>query len=142
MEKVMDITQKLAILIESDLSSDDKETAKRKIMGFLKDNPAPPDKDIHKLGTELDVDIDLFEGLIYEILGSFAGHGYAKERSFTEEDADPEELSMGIKVEREHTNWPFMAKRIALDHLSEIKDYYTRLKKMEAGADSKVDGED
>ena len=130
----MDILNRLSLLIEKDLSSDDRETAKRKIMVFLKDNPKPPDADIHKLGSELDVDIDLFEGLIYEILGSFAGHGLAHERNFTESDADPHELAMGIKVEHEHTNWMPMAKRIALDHLSEIKDYYTRLNKMEVDA--------
>lgn len=41
------------------------------------------------------------------------------------------QLSMGRKVEREHTNDPDVAERIALDHLVEIPDYYTRLKKME-----------
>ena len=135
----MDILDRIGNLLGEDIVTDKRETAKRKAFAFLKNNPKPPDKDIHKMAAEMDIDANLFEELIYEILGSFAGHGYAHERNFTEKDADPEELSMGIKVEREHTNWPHMAKRIALDHLSEIKDYYTRLKKMEAGAESKVD---
>lgn len=42
-----------------------------------------------------------------------------------------EELAMGIDVEYEHTRDPRIAERIALDHLAEIPDYYTRLKKME-----------
>ena len=138
----MDIIDRISNILKEDLNTDDKEVAKRKAFAFLKNNPTPPDKDIHKMASEMDVDPNIFEELIYEILGSFAGHGYAHDRNFTEDDADPEELSMGIKVEREHTNWPHMAKRIALDHLSEIKDYYTRLKKMEAGAESKVDGGD
>lgn len=44
------------------------------------------------------------------------------------------ELKMGIDIEKEHTDNPNIAKSIAKDHLSEIPDYYTRLKKMEAGA--------
>jgi hypothetical protein len=38
---------------------------------------------------------------------------------------------MGIKVEMEHTKNKTIAKRIALDHLAELPDYYTRLLKME-----------
>jgi len=41
------------------------------------------------------------------------------------------ELSMGIDVEKEHTSDESVAKEIALDHLKELPDYYTRLKKME-----------
>jgi ribosomal protein S18 acetylase RimI-like enzyme len=41
------------------------------------------------------------------------------------------ELNMGIKVEMEHVDDEKKAKEIALDHLFEIPDYYTRLKKME-----------
>lgn len=55
-------------------------------------------------------------------------------------NADPddqfnaEELAMGIKIEMEHTDDPDVAKSIAKDHLMEIKDYYTRLLKMEEEA--------
>ena len=38
---------------------------------------------------------------------------------------------MGIKVEMEHTKNKAVAKRITLDHLAELPDYYTRLNKME-----------
>ena len=38
---------------------------------------------------------------------------------------------MGIKVEMEHTKNESTAEDIAMDHLSEIPDYYTRLDKME-----------
>lgn len=44
------------------------------------------------------------------------------------------ELEMGINVEREHTNDKFLAKEIAMDHLTEMPDYYTRLAKMEKNA--------
>lgn len=40
---------------------------------------------------------------------------------------DPLEISVGIKVEMEHTNSIEAAREIALDHLVENRDYYTRL---------------
>ena len=41
---------------------------------------------------------------------------------------------MGIPIEHEHTKDKVLATDIALQHLDEIPDYYTRLKKMEADA--------
>ncbi len=48
---------------------------------------------------------------------------------------DNEQLRMGIEIEYEHTNKKDIAERIAKDHLAEIPDYYTRLKKMEEEAE-------
>lgn len=47
------------------------------------------------------------------------------------------ELEMGLKVEREHTTDPEKAREIAMDHLVEFPDYYSRLDKMEKEATSK-----
>lgn len=58
--------------------------------------------------------------------------GIAEKRGIGPDDVDPKELEMGIEIELEHTSDRETAKRIALDHLAEIEDYYTRLKKMEA----------
>ena len=44
------------------------------------------------------------------------------------------QLNMGEPIEHEHTQDHKLAKEIALQHLDEIPDYYTRLKKMEASA--------
>ena len=46
-------------------------------------------------------------------------------------DALEPELKLGIKVEHEHTGDKRMARMIALQHLEELPDYYTRLKKAE-----------
>jgi hypothetical protein len=55
------------------------------------------------------------------------GRGRGKEpKAFNQK-----ELRMGIKVEMEHTEDRDMAEEIAMDHLTEFPDYYTRLKKME-----------
>lgn len=46
-------------------------------------------------------------------------------------DVDPAELARGIAVEMEHTSDPALAREIAIDHLIELRDYYTRLAVME-----------
>ncbi len=46
------------------------------------------------------------------------------------------ELESGSKVEMEHTKDESKAKEIAMDHLVEIPDYYTRLEKMEKDGNS------
>ena len=60
--------------------------------------------------------------------------GRSVEKGFTADDADPKELAVGIKLEMEHTTNPEWSKKIALDHIAEIPDYYTRLVKMEKDA--------
>lgn len=47
---------------------------------------------------------------------------------------DQRQLDLGIDVEKEHTDDPYIAKKIAKDHLDEIPDYYDRLIKMEKEA--------
>jgi len=111
-----------------------EEDIQLKIMELLKNQPSPVDDVIHKFAEKEGLDVHKFEAYIYDILGSILGAGRAKEKGFEEKDADPKELKMGIKVEMEHTTNPLISKRIALDHLAEIKDYYTRLDKMESAA--------
>jgi hypothetical protein len=40
---------------------------------------------------------------------------------------DPNQLSIGVQVEMEHTNDPEIAQEIAMDHLTEDPEYYTKL---------------
>lgn len=48
------------------------------------------------------------------------------------------QIEKGIKVEKEHTDNETEARRIAMDHLVEIADYYTRLNKMEKDANKNL----
>jgi len=50
-------------------------------------------------------------------------------------DFDPKQLAMGIEVEQEHGRNSAQAREIAMDHLKEFPDYYTRLKRMEKSAE-------
>ena len=54
----------------------------------------------------------------------------AKKRNVDEKDIMLE-LKIGSKIEMEHTNDVNVAIEIALDHLNEMPDYYTKLVKME-----------
>jgi len=58
----------------------------------------------------------------------------AEEEGITEKDVDTKELEKGIEIEHEHTDDDKEAKKVALDHLAELPDYYTRLIKMEENA--------
>ena len=60
--------------------------------------------------------------------------GKAAKEGKTSADVDQKQLAKGIKVEKEHTQNRELAKRISVDHLVELPDYYTRLDKMESQA--------
>jgi len=47
--------------------------------------------------------------------------------SLSSQDVDQKELTMGMKVEKEHTKDDSLAREIALDHLAEDPHYYTKL---------------
>ena len=113
------------------MNESSKDEIYAEIMDFFADNPSPPDKDVHALANKLGIDEHKFEGYIYAILGSILGTGESKKKGFTEKDADRNELALGIKTEMEHTKNKAVSKRIALDHLAELPDYYTRLMKIE-----------
>lgn len=50
--------------------------------------------------------------------------------NYDPEDFDSEDLDEGTDVEFEHTDDPEIAQEIAIDHLTEDRDYYRKLKKM------------
>ena len=64
-----------------------------------------------------------------KVISHLKKHGEAKNEP--DDKYDPKELEMGIEVEYEHSPNKQVAKEIAKDHLEELPDYYTRLKKME-----------
>lgn len=69
---------------------------------------------------------EFYEDIIGEQVNTLTGGvGDATAQS----DVDPVELSLGQTVEMEHTTDPDIATEIALDHLSEDPQYYTKLRK-------------
>jgi len=108
------------------------------VIKFFRDNPNPSDEELHEWAEENNLSVDEVEEFAYALATSmveFLHGGLAFEAGFTEDDADPDELEAGIEVEKEeHTNNEMLAKKIAMDHLAEIDDYYSRLDKMEKQA--------
>jgi len=71
------------------------------------------------------------EDVMKQILHSEGVPTAAPVQEAKSEEPDPEQLRMGIEVEMEHTSDPAVAEKIARDHLKEVSDYYTKLKKVE-----------
>ena len=96
----------------------------------------PADDLIHQLADKLEIEHSDLEKEIYGLLSSFLYNGLYndKKRSDGKVPIDKGQLEKGIKVEMEHTSNELVAQRIALDHLTEIVDYYNRLEKMEEAA--------
>lgn len=85
----------------------------------------------------LDEEIVIIKELVLDEKGGKADNmtpeEIAKKHSVTV-DSITNQLTIGIKVEMEHTDNEALAREIASDHLFEIPDYYTRLQKMEEDA--------
>jgi hypothetical protein len=85
-------------------------------------------------------DMGVFTHLLASLAGFGVGYlafsrgyldkGLAKRRGFTYEDFPRRDLETGTNVEMEHTRFPSLAKRIALDHLVEDENYYRKRGRM------------
>lgn len=115
---------------ESKKTDDD---LKNEIVSFIVDKPYPKDSKFHSFAEKMGIEPDDLESLAYSILSDFWANGRYQEKG-SGKKFDAQELKWGIEIEAEHTVSKFMAERIAKDHLTEIPDYYTRLKKMEKEA--------
>jgi len=110
-------------------------TIDEKIIAFLSENPDPSDKELHAWAEGEGLNVHQVETAIYKLatkMVKFLTGGRAMDKGVTPKSVDKGELKMGIAVEKEHTPDDETAERIAIDHLSELPDYYTRLKKMES----------
>lgn len=65
-----------------------------------------------------------------------------KDPGITSKDVDEQELAKGKRHEMEHTTDPKIAEIIALGHLKEIPDYYSRLERMEREASGEESGDE
>lgn len=111
------------------LEVDKKKLALIKL--FQKEAKIKDHRDIHALAEELGIkEPAVLEEMVYEMLQSFWSQGRAMSKGM-DVKFDEKEMKMGMKVELEHTDCDCIAYRIALDHLAELPDYYTRLAKME-----------
>jgi hypothetical protein len=87
------------------------------------------EEDVHGTAKQEGIDKHKFEEAIYKLAQDIFSAGKFNESGMSEGEFDDNELEMGINVEMEHTRNPLIAKRIAMDHLSEREDYYSFGKK-------------
>lgn len=115
-------------------NTESSETHRRIIEYFInRDNP-PEDFEVHDFAKSLAIEHGDLENHIYMILHTMIKKAPGRHKHIPDSQFNPAQLKMGIEVEYEHTDCQKLAKEIAKDHLVEIKDYYTRLLKMENDA--------
>jgi hypothetical protein len=105
---------------------------RKNVMDFFTTHQYPKDEEVHALADKLNVDKHLLEQEIYSVLSDILSYGNYNEKKPS--TINSKQLELGIKIEMEHTDCPLIAKRIALDHLSEDgmeNNYYTNLINME-----------
>ncbi len=103
----------------------------KSIFDFYSKCPDPDHHEIEEFLMDANMDREEFVHHVFRIFSAFASHGKFNESGLTIDDIDHDQLMKGMRVEMEHTKCPLMARRIALDHLSEIHDYYDKLEIME-----------
>lgn len=93
---------------------------------IYKDQVNPAQRDYIKVdGTDFQINSSKLIDLLYNEPSSDLNEAKNKKQEFL---VNPVELSMGIKVEMEHTDDPKKAEKIAMDHLKENPSYYSQLK--------------
>jgi len=130
--------------------------AKDSLIDFIQKNPYTNIYQMRQWAEEECISEDLgVEEILVDIIKDYSmfrrGGKWISEGEST---VDEDELMLGRVIEEEHTSNHEDARRIALDHLAEIPDYYTRLvnMKLEAGVEldrriqknikQKIDGKD
>jgi len=105
------------------------------IFDFFSQNPQPSDDDFHGFAEAQGYDVHAAEAAAYALAGKYIQFlRGGKSQGMDMSQVDENELNMGLEVEAEHSEDMTTRKKIALDHLAEIPDYYTRLAEMEAAA--------
>lgn len=109
-----------------------KDDIKDALVSYAAKGKLVPSK-INEIADKFEVAGGIVEQYTLELLCAVL-KGVGKHKDVPDDQFDSEQLKLGMKVEQEHTGDPYIAKIIAKDHLKEIPDYYSRLKKMEKQA--------
>jgi hypothetical protein len=91
-------------------------------------DPPEDDEDLHEIAEAWGLEPSVVEEAVYGLLADFLSGGLSGGKDVA---VNLEQLKAGIDVEKEHTPNPFLAAKIAKDHLVEDPEYYTKLKTME-----------
>jgi len=104
-----------------------------RVAHFLRDHPEPDDKEFHAWAESQGIETDEAEAAAYALASKYVAFVFGgKSKGVPPKGIDPEQLRMGIEVEKEHIDDPAAQAKIACDHLHEFKFYYDALNKMES----------
>jgi hypothetical protein len=101
--------------------------SEEEVVKFFSENPNSGDDKVHAWAESHGWNPDEAEKVIYRLAtrhAQFAAGGEANKEGKKPSDFSPDQISKGVKVEREHTPNPKDQLRIAIDHLSENPAYY------------------
>ncbi len=101
------------------------------IMQLFSTDKKVTEMDVKSLAKKLNVDHERLEDTIFGLLSSLL---YKRHKKVFK--VDPHELKLGLQQEKEHTSDVNIAKKIVMDHLAEIPNYYSLLASMEKSAKS------
>lgn len=122
------------------------EEQRQKIRQFIINNDNLSDDEFHAFVERMGVNPHFAEAVVYDMAHELSKGAAAdmipggKADDKTDSDFSSRQMTMGQKVEMEHTDDPKKAREISRDHLEEFPDYYTRLHKMETAADKAKEG--
>jgi hypothetical protein len=109
---------------------EDEEDKHESLISFFQENNDLSEKELTKFAKEHGLTEQQIHKLAYALLSSLLKI-VGKNNAVPDSEFDTKQLEMGTKIEMEHTDNKLIAKMIAKDHLKELPDYYTRLRKME-----------
>ena len=113
---------------------------KDKVIDYFYKNPDANIYQLRQWAEEGNISEDMdIENLVFEIVSEYIQ--FLKGGLWTESgmpDVNEEELNIGVQLEFKHTSNVESAKRIALNNLTEIPDYYSRLVELKKSAGLEV----
>lgn len=100
------------------------------VLKFLKKTPSPTDKRFHEWAESSGFNIHKAEQTAYKIVSDLIHKG--KSEGKLPPGIPASEVRAGMRVEKEHTPSPVIARKVVADHHAEAgPGYYPALKKME-----------
>lgn len=108
---------------------DNPYNIKNKLIKFFLNADFITDNELNRFASLTHMSDGDIRNLVYSLLQDYLKVG--KHRNEPDSKYDVEELKKGVLVEMEHSDNVDICKEIAKDHLSECKNYYTLLNKME-----------
>jgi hypothetical protein len=131
----VDEIQKHADEEEKEESMAGPAPSEEQVIEFLQKHPRPSDDDFHDWAEDNGFNVHKAEAVAYRVLSDIVSKGKSGGKV---PPMSPEQMRTGVKVEKEHTPSPTIAKKIVADHIKELgTGYYPALLKMEKGLERK-----